>query len=106
MAAFRDRFSRTDFFHIRHEDAFNPIAGRAARAAALSGSGASGLPGNYQPVESAWYIPGPTAIIDTYAATPSTTGTLVVDDPNHILAAVGRPGGNDSVAVTLVSGHA
>jgi hypothetical protein len=104
MAAFRDRFSRTDFFNIAYEDAFNPIAGRAARAAAVSGSGASGLPGNYQPVESAWYIPGPTAIIDTYAATPSTTGTLVVDDPNHILAACDVPGDNDWFAVTLTAG--
>src|ERR1044072_8336921 len=136
MAAFRDRFSRTDFFNIAYEDAFNPIAGRAARAAAVPGSGApglpatstpdrapfnpppgraaraaavsgsgpSGLPGNYQPVESAWYIPGPTAIIDTYAATPSTTGTLVVDDPNHILAACEVPGDNDWFAVTLTAG--
>src|SRR5688500_5190931 len=39
---------------------------------------ASGLPANYEPVESAWYIPGPTAIVDKYTPASNTTGTLVV----------------------------
>ena len=66
-------------------------------------AGNSGRPDNYQPVESAWYIPGPTAIIDTYAPTPSTTGTLVVDG-SHIIAACDTPGDNDWFAVTLTAG--
>ncbi|HKX87725.1 MAG TPA: M10 family metallopeptidase C-terminal domain-containing protein [Sphingopyxis sp.] len=63
------------------------------------------VPDNYQPVESAWYIPGPTALIDVYAPNPSTTGTLVVDDPNHIIAACDTPGDNDWFAVTLTAGQ-
>jgi len=145
MAAFRDRFSRTDFFNIRYEDSFNAIVGGAARAATVTGPGAaivtpgpqvligtvpgntsttapltvdaawsqldrapagiSELPGNYQPVESAWYIPGPTALIDVYTPNASTTGTLVVDDPNHVIAACDTPGDNDWFAVTLTAGH-
>ena len=66
--------------------------------------GDSGLPANYQPVESAWYIPGPTAIIDVYAPTTNTTGTLVVDDVNHVIAACDTPGDNDWFAVTLTAG--
>ena len=66
--------------------------------------GDSGLPANYQPVESAWYIPGPTAIVDTYAPTKFTTGTLVVDDVNHVIAACDTPGDNDWFAVTLTAG--
>ena len=66
--------------------------------------GDSGLPDNYQPVESAWYIPGPTALIDVYTPNPSTTGTLVVDDPNHVIAACDTPGDNDWFAVTLTAG--
>jgi hypothetical protein len=61
-------------------------------------------PDNYQPVESAWYIPGPTALIDTYTANASTTGTLVVDNPNHVIAACDTPGDNDWFAVTLTAG--
>ena len=68
-------------------------------------AGDSGLPDNYQPVESAWYVPGPTALIDTYTAAPNTTGTLVVDDANHVLAALDTPGDNDWFAVTLTAGH-
>jgi len=102
MPGFRDRFSRTDFFNIGYEDSFNPIVGRAARAATVTGD--SGLPGNYQPVESAWYIPGPTALVDVYTATPSTSGTLVVDDVNHVIAACDTPGDNDWFAVTLTAG--
>ncbi len=64
----------------------------------------SGLPNNYQPVESAWYVPGPTALIDVYTPAPNTTGTLVVDDPNHVIAACDTPGDNDWFAVTLTAG--
>ncbi len=60
-------------------------------------------PGNYQPVESAWYIPGPTALIDTYTAAPNTTGTLVVDGA-HVIAACDTPGDSDWFAVTLTAG--
>jgi len=67
-------------------------------------AGISGVPGNYQPVESAWYIPGPTALIDVYTPNASTTGTLVVDDPNHVIAACDTPGDNDWFAVTLTAG--
>ncbi|MGZ8329283.1 MAG: hypothetical protein ACXWUV_17435, partial [Allosphingosinicella sp.] len=62
-------------------------------------------PDNYQPVESAWYVPGPTALIDVYTPAPNTTGTLVVDDPNHVLAASDTPGDNDWFAVTLTAGE-
>ncbi|HEY0130690.1 MAG TPA: M10 family metallopeptidase C-terminal domain-containing protein, partial [Allosphingosinicella sp.] len=63
------------------------------------------VPGNYQPVESAWYVPGPTALVDGYTAAPNTTGTLVVDDPNHVLAASDTPGDNDWFKVTLTAGQ-
>jgi len=63
------------------------------------------VPANYQPFESAWYIPGPTALIDVYTAAPNTTGTLVVDDPNHVIAASDTPGDNDWFAVTLTAGE-
>lgn len=62
-------------------------------------------PDNYQPVESAWYVPGPTALIDVYTPAPNTTGTLVVDDPNHVIAACDTPGDNDWFAVTLTAGQ-
>ena len=62
-------------------------------------------PDNYQPVESAWYIPGPTALIDVYTPDANTTGTLVVDDPNHVIAACDTPGDNDWFAVTLTAGE-
>jgi serralysin len=68
-------------------------------------AGGSGLPDNYQPVESAWYVPGPTALIDVYTAAPNTTGTLVVDDANHVLAALDTPGDKDWFAVTLTAGE-
>ncbi|HYD11557.1 MAG TPA: M10 family metallopeptidase C-terminal domain-containing protein [Allosphingosinicella sp.] len=61
-------------------------------------------PANYQPVESAWYIPGPTAIIDVYAPDENTSGTLVVDDANHVIAACDAPGDNDWFAVNLTAG--
>jgi Ca2+-binding RTX toxin-like protein len=64
----------------------------------------SGRPANYQPVESAWDIPGPTALIDTYTAAPNTTGTLVVDGA-HVIAACDTPGDSDWFAVTLTAGH-
>ncbi|HEY5722660.1 MAG TPA: M10 family metallopeptidase C-terminal domain-containing protein [Allosphingosinicella sp.] len=64
----------------------------------------SDVPANYQPFESAWYIPGPNALIDVYTATPSTTGTLVVDGA-HIIAASDTPGDNDWFAVTLTAGQ-
>ena len=66
--------------------------------------GDSGLPANYQPVESAWNIPGPTALIDVYTPAPNTTGTLVVDGA-HVLAASDTPGDNDWFAVTLTAGQ-
>jgi serralysin len=62
-------------------------------------------PANFQPVESAWYVPGPTALVDTYTAAPNTTGTLVVDDPNHVIAALDTPGDNDWFKVTLTAGQ-
>ncbi|HEU0134266.1 MAG TPA: matrixin family metalloprotease, partial [Allosphingosinicella sp.] len=64
----------------------------------------SRLPDNYQPVESAWNIPGPTALVDGYTAAPNTTGTLVVDGA-HVLAASDTPGDNDWFAVTLTAGQ-
>jgi Ca2+-binding RTX toxin-like protein len=67
-------------------------------------AGASGRPANYEPVESAWYIPGPTAIIDDYTPDENTTGTLVVDDVNHVIAACDTPGDNDWFEVTLTGG--
>ena len=66
--------------------------------------GDSGLPANFQPVESAWYIPGPTALIDVYTPAPNTTGTLVVDDVNHVIAACDTPGDSDWFKVTLTAG--
>jgi serralysin len=65
---------------------------------------ASGLPDNHQPVESAWYIPGPNSLIDVYTPDENTTGTLVVDDVNHVIAACDTPGDNDWFAVTLTAG--
>src|SRR5687767_13272641 len=54
-----------------------------ALAGSAAGFGASnpdsGLPANYEPVESAWDIPGPNALVDEYTATSNTSGTLVVD---------------------------
>src|SRR5688572_7771437 len=44
----------------------------------MASAGGPGLPDNHQPVEAAWYIPGPTALIDVYTPNPNTTGTLVV----------------------------
>jgi serralysin len=64
----------------------------------------SGLPDNYQPVESAWYIPGPTALIDVYTPNKNTTGTLVVDGA-HVIASSDTPGDNDWFAVTLTAGQ-
>ncbi|HYI49009.1 MAG TPA: M10 family metallopeptidase C-terminal domain-containing protein [Allosphingosinicella sp.] len=66
-------------------------------------AGASGRPDNYQPVESAWNIPGPTAFIDDYTPDENTTGTLVVDG-NHVIAACDTPGDNDWFEVTLTGG--
>ena len=61
------------------------------------------VPANYQPFESAWNIPGPTALIDVYTADENTTGTLVVDGA-HVIAASDTPGDNDWFAVTLTEG--
>ncbi|HEX8240806.1 MAG TPA: M10 family metallopeptidase C-terminal domain-containing protein [Allosphingosinicella sp.] len=74
-------------------------------AGSAGGSKLISVPANYQPVESAWYIPGPTALVDGYEATKNTTGTLVVDDPNHVLAAIDTPGDTDWFKVTLTQGH-
>jgi len=65
----------------------------------------NGVPANYQPVESAWYVPGPTALIDVYTPAPNTSGTLVVDDPNHVAAAIDTPGDQDWFKVTLTAGQ-
>ncbi len=67
------------------------------------GSDASGRPGNYQPVESAWNIPGPTALVDVYTPDENTSGTLVADGA-HVVAACDIPGDNDWFAVTLTAG--
>ncbi len=69
----------------------------------MASAGNSGRPDNYQPVESAWNVPGPTALIDVYAPDENTTGTLVVDG-NHVIAACDTPGDNDWFAVTLTAG--
>jgi Ca2+-binding RTX toxin-like protein len=83
----------------------NPLLTVDAAASTIGTIGDSGLPDNYQPVESAWYVPGPTALIDVYTPAPNTTGTLVVDDPNHVIAACDTPGDNDWFAVTLTAGQ-
>ena len=75
--------------------------GRRPQAADLRQPGTT--PDNYQPVESAWYIPGPTALVDVYTPDPNTTGTLVVDGA-HVIAASDTPGDNDWFAVTLTAG--
>jgi serralysin len=79
------------------------LDGSAAGSSAVNSN--SSLPDNYQPVESAWYIPGPTALVDVYTAGPNTTGTLVVDDPNHVIASSDTPGDNDWFKVTLEAGE-
>ncbi|HEY0012290.1 MAG TPA: M10 family metallopeptidase C-terminal domain-containing protein [Allosphingosinicella sp.] len=77
----------------------------AAIGAAYEGTSASAaVPDNYQPVESAWYLPGATALIDSYTAAPNTAGTLVVDGA-HVMAASDTPGDNDWFAVTLTAGQ-
>jgi hypothetical protein len=76
-------------------------------AAAAGGSkmaGAVAVPANYEPVESAWYIPGPTAFLDVYKPNKDTSGTLVVDGA-HVMAASDTPGDNDWFAVTLTAGQ-
>ena len=65
---------------------------------------ARGVPTITSRSKSAWYIPGPTALVDVYTPSPNTTGTLVVDDPNHVIAACDTPGDNDWFAVTLTAG--
>jgi hypothetical protein len=67
-------------------------------------STAAATPGNFQPVESAWNIPGPTGLIDVYTPNKNTTGTLVVDG-SHVIAASDTPGDNDWFAVTLTAGQ-
>jgi hypothetical protein len=124
MPVFRDRTSRTDFFNLRDDNSVQFQFARvgdnlASSAIVLPGpqaldtvpgntsttAGDPGLPGNYQPVESAWYVPGPTALIDVYTPNQNTTGTLVVDDANHVIAACDTPGDNDWFAVTLTAGE-
>jgi len=106
MPVFRDRTSRNDPFTLSGDDAtqfqFSRGLGRYATGFAIDGN--SGRPDNYEPVESAWYIPGPTALVDVYFANAMTSGTLVVDDPNHVFAACDIPGDNDWFAVTLTGG--
>ncbi|HEX8222570.1 MAG TPA: M10 family metallopeptidase C-terminal domain-containing protein [Allosphingosinicella sp.] len=67
-------------------------------------AGDSGRPANYQPVESAWNIPGPNALVDKYTPDENTTGTLVVDGA-HVLAAIDTPGDEDWFKVTLTAGE-
>ena len=117
MPGIHDRYSRLTRIANQNEDlpeihfsrAFDEFTTAFAIAdngsSARSHAGDSGLPDNYQPVESAWYIPGPTALIDVYTPDPNTTGTLVVDDPNHVIAACDTPGDNDWFAVTLTAGQ-
>jgi hypothetical protein len=77
----------------------------AAISAAYMGTTAAGtVPDNYQPVESAWNVPGPTALIDVYTPDRNTTGTLVVDGA-HVIASSDTPGDNDWFAVTLTAGE-
>ncbi|HEX9963511.1 MAG TPA: M10 family metallopeptidase C-terminal domain-containing protein, partial [Allosphingosinicella sp.] len=73
-------------------------------AATSFNAGNSGRPDNYEPVESAWDIPGPNALVDGYTAAPNTTGTLVVDG-SHVLAASDTPGDKDWFKVTLTAGQ-
>ncbi len=82
---------------------FTPVTPKLFDAFATDDTGDSGLPDNYQPVESAWNIPGPNALIDVYAPDENTTGTLVVDGA-HVIAASDVPGDNDWFAVTLTAG--
>jgi serralysin len=73
-------------------------------AAGLKATSALSVPSNFQPVESAYNIPGPNALVDGYAAAPNTTGTLVVDGA-HVLAAIDTPGDEDWFKVTLTAGE-
>ena len=91
-------------FDIRPAFIGDSVPGDTSSTVTLT-AGGSGRPDNYQPVEAAWYIPGPTALIDVYTPGPNTTGTLVVDDPNHVIAACDTPGDNDWFAVTLTAGQ-
>jgi serralysin len=116
MPGIHDRHARLARYASQNEDMaqiqFSRAFDKTATAFAIAdkdiiGSidtiGDSGLPGNYQPVESAWNIPGPTALIDVYTPDENTTGTLVVDG-NHVIAASDTPGDNDWFAVTLTAG--
>ena len=84
---------------------FKPEAtARTSLLTAFPGASGSMLPDNYQPVELAWNVPGPTALIDVYTPNKNTTGTLVVDGA-HVIASSDTPGDNDWFAVTLTAGH-
>ncbi|HYI64428.1 MAG TPA: M10 family metallopeptidase C-terminal domain-containing protein [Allosphingosinicella sp.] len=104
MPVFRDRASRTDLFTLWDDESIQAQFSRAISDNSIDTIGNSGRPANYEPVESAWYIPGPTALVDTYTPNAMTSGTLVVDDPNHVMAACDIPGDNDWFAVTLTGG--
>ncbi len=80
------------------------VPGDTSTVSTINTIGDSGLPDNYQPVESAWNIPGPTALIDEYDADENTTGSLVVDG-SHVIAACDVLGDNDWFAVTLTAGE-
>jgi Ca2+-binding RTX toxin-like protein len=77
---------------------------RTSLLTAYPGVSGSMLPDNYQPVELAWNVPGPTALIDVYTPDKNTTGTLVVDGA-HVVASSDTPGDNDWFAVTLTAGQ-
>ncbi|HEX9948106.1 MAG TPA: M10 family metallopeptidase C-terminal domain-containing protein [Allosphingosinicella sp.] len=80
----------------------NAFAGDGGGSVAVTSTSLA-TPGNYEPVESAWNVPGPTALIDVYTPDRNTTGTLVVDG-NHVIAASDIPGDSDWFAVTLTAG--
>ena len=117
MPGINDRHARLARFAQQNEDMaqvqFSRAFDKPTFAFAIDGNdvigsidtiGDLGLPGNYQPVELAWNIPGPTALIDVYTPDENTTGTLVVDG-NHVIAASDTPGDNDWFAVTLTAGE-
>ena len=117
MPGINDRHAKLARYAQQNEDMaqvqFSRAFDKPTFASAIAGNdivgsidtiGDSGLPDNYQPVESAWYIPGPTALIDVYTPDENTTGTLVVDGA-HVIAASDTPGDNDWFAVTLTAGQ-
>ncbi|HEX8412931.1 MAG TPA: hypothetical protein VF637_03480, partial [Sphingomicrobium sp.] len=83
---------------------FRTETARTSLLTAFPGASGSLRPDNYQPVELAWNVPSPTALIDVYTPDKNTTGTLVVDGA-HVIASSDMPGDNDWFAVTLTAGQ-